>query len=52
MHTGVRERMLEAIPLSRTAAANEVSKPVLFLASVDATYFTGSQYVIDGVWKA
>lgn len=36
------------IPLQRMAQAEEVSKIVLFLASDDASYSTGSEFVIDG----
>lgn len=36
------------IPLRRMAQSEEVSKMVLFLASDDASYSTGSEFVIDG----
>ena len=36
------------IPLRRVAQPEEVSKMVLFLASDDSSYSTGSEFVIDG----
>jgi 3alpha(or 20beta)-hydroxysteroid dehydrogenase len=36
------------IPMRRTAKPEEVSKLVLFLASGEASYSTGSEFVIDG----
>jgi len=36
------------IPLQRMAQPEEVSKMVLFLASDDSSYSTGSEFVIDG----
>ena len=38
----------KAIPLKRVAEPEEVSKMVLFLASDDSSYSTGSEFVIDG----
>ncbi len=38
----------EGIPMKRTAKPDEVSKLVLFLASDDASYSTGSEFIIDG----
>ncbi|MDY0404270.1 glucose 1-dehydrogenase [Virgibacillus sp. 179-BFC.A HS] len=42
------EKLKEGIPLKRTAKPHEVSKLVVFLASDDASYSTGSEFVIDG----
>jgi 3alpha(or 20beta)-hydroxysteroid dehydrogenase len=36
------------IPIQRIAEPEEVSKMVLFVASDDASYSTGSEFVIDG----
>jgi len=52
VHPGTRERVLQRIPLGRTASADEVAKVVLFLASDDASYVTGSEYAVDGAWTA
>ena len=42
----------ERIPLGRTAAPEEVGKLVLFLASDDASYCTGHEFVVDGAMVA
>ncbi|WP_409367414.1 glucose 1-dehydrogenase [Lysinibacillus sp. 38-6] len=42
------EEFSKHIPLKRVAQPEEVSKMVLFLASDDSSYSTGSEFVIDG----
>ncbi|MDY0404200.1 glucose 1-dehydrogenase [Virgibacillus sp. 179-BFC.A HS] len=42
------EKLKAGIPLKRTAQPKEVSKLVVFLASDDSSYCTGSEFVIDG----
>lgn len=42
------EAFSKHIPLKRVAQPEEVSKMVLFLASDDSSYSTGSEFVIDG----
>ncbi|MFF5996154.1 glucose 1-dehydrogenase [Lysinibacillus sp. KU-BSD001] len=42
------EEFAKHIPLRRVAQPEEVSKMVLFLASDDSSYSTGSEFVIDG----
>ena len=44
----MRASIEERIPLGRAAAADEVGKLVLFLASDDSGYCTGQEFVIDG----
>lgn len=44
----VVEEFAKAIPLKRLAQSEEVSNMVLFLASDDSSYSTGSEFVIDG----
>lgn len=42
------EAFAKHIPLKRVAQSEEVSNMVLFLASDDSSYSTGSEFVIDG----
>ncbi len=42
------ERMARAVPLGRPAGADEVADMVLYLASDESRYCTGSEFVIDG----
>jgi cyclopentanol dehydrogenase len=44
----VLQRRLTRVPLGRMGAIDEVVAGVLFLASDDASYITGSELVIDG----
>jgi 3(or 17)beta-hydroxysteroid dehydrogenase len=47
-----RERMVSRIPLGRYGEADEVAYGVLYLASDEAGFVTGSELVIDGGWTA
>ncbi|HLR20339.1 MAG TPA: glucose 1-dehydrogenase [Staphylococcus sp.] len=42
------EQFKKTIPMRRVAQTEEVSNMVIFLASDDASYSTGSEFVIDG----
>lgn len=44
----VRKQMLERVPMRRNGRADEVAKAILFLASDDASYVTGSELHVDG----
>ncbi len=44
--------MLGRIPLGRYGEPNEVAYGVLYLASDESSYITGSELVIDGGWTA
>ncbi|WP_283679163.1 glucose 1-dehydrogenase [Lentilactobacillus sp. Marseille-Q4993] len=52
IHQGDNEEVIKqfakAIPLQRVAEPEEVSKMVLYLASDDSSYSTGSEFVVDG----
>ena len=43
-----REKRLQEIPLGRMGTAEEVANAILFLASDEASYITGSELVVDG----
>jgi NAD(P)-dependent dehydrogenase (short-subunit alcohol dehydrogenase family) len=42
------ENVLPQIPMKRFGASEEIAKLVAFLSSDDASFITGSEYVIDG----
>ena len=46
------EAMLARVPMRRVGKPEEVSNLVLFLASDQSSYITGSTVVIDGGWLA
>lgn len=45
---GVRDRVVEQIPMGRVAEASDVASLALFLASDESSYCTGSEFVVDG----
>ena len=45
---GNNDKIVRRTPLNRIAAADEVAKMALFLASDDSSYSTGSEFLIDG----
>ena len=48
----VRELMLSRIPIGRYGQPEDIAYGVLYLASDEAGYITGSELVIDGGWTA
>lgn len=44
----VQRRILRQIPLGRLGVADDVARGVLYLASDDSAFMTGSEFVIDG----
>jgi NAD(P)-dependent dehydrogenase (short-subunit alcohol dehydrogenase family) len=49
---GVRAKYIERIPLGRSGETEEVVRPVLFLASDDASYISGVELYVDGGYLA
>lgn len=48
----LREKAIADVPMKRAGRPEEVAYPVLFLASDEASYMTGSEVVVDGGFLA
>jgi 3(or 17)beta-hydroxysteroid dehydrogenase len=48
----LREKVLAAVPLGRAGTADEAANAILFLASDEASYITGTELVVDGGFLA
>jgi NAD(P)-dependent dehydrogenase (short-subunit alcohol dehydrogenase family) len=47
-----KEAYLRRVPLRRYALPEDVAQTMLFLASDESQYCTGSVYMVDGGWTA
>lgn len=45
---GLRDLMTEAVPMKRMGTPEEIARPVLFLASDEASFITGIDLFVDG----
>lgn len=45
---GLRDIMTDAVPMKRMGRPEEIARPVLFLASEDASFITGIDLYVDG----
>lgn len=48
----IERRQLARIPMGELGSANDVAQAVLYLASDDARYVTGTHLNVDGGWNA
>jgi 3alpha(or 20beta)-hydroxysteroid dehydrogenase len=49
---GLIDQIMPQLPLGRIGQAHEVANMILFLASDESSYSTGSEFTVDGGWSA
>ena len=49
---GAREQAMAETPIRRIGTVDDIANGVLFLASDESSFMTGSEMVIDGGWTA
>jgi NAD(P)-dependent dehydrogenase (short-subunit alcohol dehydrogenase family) len=49
---GARDEAAAATPIRRIGTVDDIANGVLFLASDESSFMTGSEMVIDGGWTA
>jgi NAD(P)-dependent dehydrogenase (short-subunit alcohol dehydrogenase family) len=49
---GLREMLTEKHPIGRLGTPDDIARGILFLASDDSSFITGSELVIDGGYTA
>jgi NAD(P)-dependent dehydrogenase (short-subunit alcohol dehydrogenase family) len=47
-YMGILKMISSAVPLGRFGTPNEIAKAVVFLASDDSSYITGTELFVDG----
>lgn len=48
----IRQGLIDLHPIGRLGRAEEVAKAVMFLASEDASFVTGTSLIVDGDYTA
>ncbi|CAG7604825.1 SDR family NAD(P)-dependent oxidoreductase [Leucobacter soli] len=48
---GMRDAFDERIPLHRAAQPEEIASSIVYLASDDASYVSGTNHIVDGAWN-
>lgn len=48
---GLEEKFIERIPAGRAAQPEEIASSIVYLASDDASYVSGTNHIVDGAWN-